>query len=226
MMNEFNPQREMLFQPAQKSIDLKTEKNVYPEGRRIMDEKGNETITDEPRKAIDISKVSGVADVEFLHYGSGEFDPESLKYIKTEPLGACVALTLWHPKEKIGIVAHFVITNNATDGMSQIFDKIKSAGLKPSDFEARLFGGGKGQSGDNKPGSQRLIRDAWKELSSENVPLLETDLYGDKIRCIALDLDEGQVYDYPYETESILKNDSPVENIKIPIRPMPKLSKR
>ena len=222
MIDESRSRGDMKFRPDRKSIDLKIEEGVYPEGRKVLDEDGNEITANEPRAMVDLSDMDGVADVKFLHYGSGKFEPEGLKYLKTEPLGACVALTLWHPESKIGIIAHFAITNNAASGTSIVFDKIRDAGLNPSSFQARLFGGSN-ENDDSKARSQRLVQDIWQKLSDDSVPLLETDLYGANVRCTALNLEGGEACDYPYEEASTTKNDTPVDNVKMPIRSLPKL---
>ncbi len=206
-------------------ISLVIEEGKYPEGRSFINSTTGEMETGGARRTLKIEHEQGVGDVKFFHYGQGQFSAAGLKYIKTEPLGACVGLTLWHSRLKIGIVAHFVITNNAAKGINSIFDEIKSTGTDPSEFEARLFGGGAADHGDNKPGSQRLIKDINEGLVREDVSLLEleVDLYGASARCVALKLENGEVYDYPYDTASISKNDHPIENKRLPVNSLPPL---
>lgn len=206
-----------------RGIQLVVEEGIFSEGRIVMRD-GIETKTHEPRSMIDVANLRGVANVAFLHYGEATFSPDGVRFLKTEPLGACVALTFWSPDQKHGVIAHFVTTQDAVQGLHDVLDQLHARSLSPADLEARLFGGGASDRGnENKPGSQRLVQELWEGLSRAEVPLLEADLYGSDVRCIVMALETGEVFDYPYEADAVAKNDTPIENRRLPVRSLPPL---
>ena len=74
-------------------------------------------------------------------------------------LGSCVAITLWHPRERLGGMCHFLLPEPpptraravhglpdgryGTDAMRWLAARIGARGLRCSEFEATLFGGGR-----------------------------------------------------------------------------------
>ena len=70
-------------------------------------------------------------------------------------LGSCVAITLWHPKRRIGGMCHFMLPERnhprlpgkldgryADEALSYFLLEIEKSGTRPQEYEARLFGGG------------------------------------------------------------------------------------
>ncbi len=70
-------------------------------------------------------------------------------------LGSCVAITLWHPRQKIGGMCHYLLPvckgrecgktldgRYAYDAMKLFVRELQKTGSKPRDFEAKIFGGG------------------------------------------------------------------------------------
>jgi len=69
-------------------------------------------------------------------------------------LGSCVAVTLWHPRRRIGGMCHYMLpsrirgTGGALDGrygdeaLDLLAREIKAAHGYPHEYEAKLFGGG------------------------------------------------------------------------------------
>lgn len=69
-------------------------------------------------------------------------------------LGSCVAITLWHPRRRIGGMCHYMLpdrirgTGVALDGrygdeaLDLLTNEIKAAHGYPHEYEAKLFGGG------------------------------------------------------------------------------------
>lgn len=67
-------------------------------------------------------------------------------------LGSCIAIVLWHPIKRIGGMCHYMLptsgNNNVVDGkyadgaMQLFLQRINSAGTKPSEYQAKIFGGG------------------------------------------------------------------------------------
>ncbi|MCQ8129143.1 chemotaxis protein CheD [Methylomonas rivi] len=97
----------------------------------------------EPENCIDI----------FLQPGEFYFGDRQTR-IRTL-LGSCVAITLWHPRRKIGGMCHYLLPmckgrdcgktldgRYAHDAMKLFVGELHKAGGKPHDFEAKMFGGG------------------------------------------------------------------------------------
>lgn len=70
-------------------------------------------------------------------------------------LGSCVAITLWNPRRKLGAMCHIMLPHRGSPKKQDLLDgryadeavalmlkDIKRAGCRPTDFEAKLFGGG------------------------------------------------------------------------------------
>jgi chemotaxis protein CheD len=71
-------------------------------------------------------------------------------------LGSCVALTLWHPRLRIGGMCHYMLPSTcgsrppvrgpaglyALDALQLFRREIHNAGTQPSDYIAKMFGGG------------------------------------------------------------------------------------
>lgn len=87
----------------------------------------------------------------FLHPGEWYFGDEDTRIRTT--LGSCVAITLWHRRLRIGGMCHFMLpgtdepktTLNArygNDALQLLLAEIHRHGTQPSEYEAKLFGGG------------------------------------------------------------------------------------
>lgn len=69
-------------------------------------------------------------------------------------LGSCVAVTLWHPLRLIGGMCHYMLPTRGLkrgrepdgrygdEAMELFLDQVKRHGTRPSEYEAKLFGGG------------------------------------------------------------------------------------
>lgn len=83
-----------------------------------------------------------------LWFGGGDVRISTL-------LGSCVAITLWHPRFRVGGMCHFMLPGRpatgrpAPDGryasgaMVYLVRRVADAGLRLTEFEAKLFGGGR-----------------------------------------------------------------------------------
>lgn len=70
-------------------------------------------------------------------------------------LGSCVAVTLWHPRRRIGGMCHFMLPSRrrppgadpdgryADEAMELLLRDIRQVHARPEEFEAKLFGGGR-----------------------------------------------------------------------------------
>jgi chemotaxis protein CheD len=69
-------------------------------------------------------------------------------------LGSCVAVTLWHPRRRIGGMCHYMLPSRilgagkpldgryGDEALELLAREIKAAHGQPHEFEAKLFGGG------------------------------------------------------------------------------------
>jgi chemotaxis receptor (MCP) glutamine deamidase CheD len=191
-------------------LTLEVRRGEYPIGRKILNKEGVEEDAKD-RTLLKPTEMNGVTDVPFLQYGIGNFEDMGLRYIKTEPLGSCVALTLYSPDDKLGGIGHFTVTNNAVDGARKILQELEQRGVKLDGLQARLFGGSvseqkrRGEDIVDNPDSQKLIIDLLTVLQRKNIAIVEHDLYGDQVRCVMLSLEDGEVFDYPYDNMSVKK---------------------
>ncbi|MBC2731907.1 chemotaxis protein CheD [Thiobacillus sp.] len=97
-------------------------------------------------------KLQGVIEI-FLQPGELWFGDEYTR-IRTL-LGSCVAVTLWHPGRRIGGMCHYMLPKrggqrgaNEPDGrygdeaLEILLQDMRARHAQPSEFEAKLFGGG------------------------------------------------------------------------------------
>ena len=111
-----------------------------------------------PEDAIDI----------FLQPGDFYFGDSNTR-IRTL-LGSCVAISIWHPRLHIGGMCHYMLprrprqkTNDALDGryaedvMQLFMHELKYSKTKPSEYKAKLFGGGNMFSSTKKPSGHTSV---------------------------------------------------------------------
>lgn len=91
----------------------------------------------------------------FLQPGEIYFGDSSTR-IRTV-LGSCVAITLWHPREKVGGMCHYMLGRRrgpkhkataeldgkyADEALQLLLREIDAVGGNPREYEVKLFGGG------------------------------------------------------------------------------------
>ena len=70
-------------------------------------------------------------------------------------LGSCVSITLWHPRLRVGGMSHFLLPTRGgllkseeldgrygDEALSLMINELKAAGVKHTQCEAKIFGGG------------------------------------------------------------------------------------
>ncbi len=89
----------------------------------------------------------------FLQPGELWFGDENTR-IRTL-LGSCVAVTLWHPRKRIGGMCHYMLPTRghghagelngryADEALAALLGEVRSARSQPHEYEAKLFGGGR-----------------------------------------------------------------------------------
>lgn len=148
----------------------------------------------------------------FLQPGEFYFGEDSTR-VRTV-LGSCVAMTLWHPRLRIGGMCHYMLPARpsgdggesldgryADEAMQLFMRQLKASRTRPADFQVKLFGGGNMFA--RLPGSSRLRH---MDISERNVEagrallkrhgfeLTAEDLGGLGHRNVMLDLWSGDVW--------------------------------
>lgn len=133
-----------------------------------------------------------------LHFGKGVV-------LKTL-LGSCVALTLWHPRLRIGGMCHFMLPQRPRTGLRELDGRygdeavltlvhcIELAGAKSTEFVCNLYGGA-----DTMPDAaqfkfnigERNIQAGWQLADAFGFQLAEVDVGDNVPRKVTLDLNTG-----------------------------------
>jgi chemotaxis protein CheD len=131
-------------------------------------------------------------------------------------LGSCIAICLWHPVKRVGGMCHFMLpgmsksqplsgrdrntpARYSEDALELFLEEIKKSRTVPSEYEAKIFGGGclicdeMGKGGDSAIGN-RNIESAKRLLSDRKVKIVAEDLGGNFHRKIFFDLWDGEVW--------------------------------
>lgn len=137
-----------------------------------------------------------------FHFGAGNTRISTL-------LGSCVSITLWHPRRHIGGMCHYMLTerkrpaNAKLDGRfaSEAFDlflqHVEAAGTRPSDYQAKLFGGANmltGPSGQQMDIGPRNVAYGRQLLASRNIALMAEHVAGSGRRKLHFDIWSGDVW--------------------------------
>ena len=140
-----------------------------------------------------------------FHFGGGNTRISTL-------LGSCVSLTLWHPRKRIGGMCHYMMAERdqrtepagqrpdgryATEAFELFLLHIGKAGTRPSEYQAKLFGGANmfGQKAEGKLGiGTRNIEIAHQFLASQHIALLAEHIGGSGRRKLHFDVWNGNVW--------------------------------
>jgi chemotaxis protein CheD len=140
-----------------------------------------------------------------FYFGSGHTRISTL-------LGSCISITLWHPRKKIGGMCHYMLTernpqntrppNVALDGryaaeaFALFLQHVEAAGTKPSEYQAKIFGGSNmfdgGIAGKMDIGP-RNIAYGRQLLASKNIALMAEHVGGSGRRKLHFELWTGDV---------------------------------
>jgi chemotaxis protein CheD len=123
-------------------------------------------------------------------------------------LGSCVAISLWHPKRRLGGMCHFLLPARKGAPAAQLDGRygeeaiellvraLVKAGTRPSDYVAHLYGGADtmpDQAGVKFNVGERNIEQGWTLIDKHGFQLDGVDV-GDFVpRTVILTLATGQV---------------------------------
>jgi chemotaxis protein CheD len=151
----------------------------------------------------------------FLQPGEFYFGDEKTR-IRTL-LGSCVAVTLWHPRKRIGGMCHYMLptrpTNSgmkggadpaldgryADEAMQLFMRELRTAKTRPGEYQVKLFGGGNMFAGGDGAKRHLNISERNVEVGREMIMklgfrLAAEDLGGKGHRNVILELWNGDVW--------------------------------
>lgn len=125
-------------------------------------------------------------------------------------LGSCVAVTLWHPAQRIGGMCHFMlprrprhgIAAGARDGrygdeaLEMLAGELRAAGTRPDEYETKLFGGGRmfAAKGSVLPVPDQNVAAARALAAHHGFKVAGEHLGGHGHRHVALDIWSGHTW--------------------------------
>jgi len=137
------------------------------------------------------------------HYYFGR-EPGSIRTL----LGSCVALTLWHPKRRIGGMCHYLLPErqrNATqppdgrfgnEAIALLIEQITRAGTQPTEYEVHLYGGADTLPDHLTHKTQVGVRNielGWTLVDRHGFQLVGVDVGDNVPRTVRLDMRSGEV---------------------------------
>lgn len=141
-------------------------------------------------------------------------------------LGSCVSITLWHPRRHIGGMCHYMMAERdrpnerapkappdgryAAEAFELFLQHIERAGTRPSEYQAKLFGGA--NMFGSKPEAKldvgaRNIDCGRAFLAAYHIPLLAEHIGGSGRRKLHFDLWTGNVWlSFPDGTGAVIRS--------------------
>lgn len=125
-------------------------------------------------------------------------------------LGSCVAITMWHPKQLIGGMCHYLLPSRglnkrlsqgffADEAVNMFLGAVSKANTKASEYEVKVFGGGNmfealGESSKHINVSHNNIVAGGNLLKLHGFKVTATDVGGSFHRKVFLELWNGDVW--------------------------------
>lgn len=127
-------------------------------------------------------------------------------------LGSCVSITLWHAASRMGGMSHFLLPSRGSprllgqgldgrygdEALQAMLADFERAGIRPSQCQAKVFGGGNMFPGQSRAGAiqvgQRNGEAARVLLQEHGIALVGESLFGYGHRQIIFDVDSGDVW--------------------------------
>jgi len=125
-------------------------------------------------------------------------------------LGSCVAITLWHPRKRIGAMSHFLLGSRGQrpvieldgrygdEAMLLMLGELARLDVKPMHCEAKLFGGGNMFPQPSRVHSPTVGENngecAHRLLCAHGIQIVSENLFGEGHRQIIFDVARGDVW--------------------------------
>jgi len=124
-------------------------------------------------------------------------------------LGSCVAITLWHPRLRIGGMCHFLLPGRARtpampfdgryadEALALLVEDMAGAGTTPREYEASLYGGGNMfpdiEPCDKESVGHKNAAAAKQLVSNYGIRIKDSSLEGNGHRMVDFDVARGLV---------------------------------
>jgi len=119
-------------------------------------------------------------------------------------LGSCVAVTLWHPVDRVVAMTHIVLPSSAvnsgpryaTEAIAHLIRVLNQRLYKPADFEVGLYGGGMMFSIEDKDCmdvGERNVSKTRELLKLAGFRIKHSDVLGPVYRHLTISRDSGQI---------------------------------
>ena len=124
-------------------------------------------------------------------------------------LGSCVSITLWHPRKRIGGMCHYMMTERertadaaldgryANEAFALFLHHVEKAGTRPSEYQAKLFGGAnmfRNSKGGGMDVGGRNVEYAHRLLDVAHIALVAEHVAGSGRRKLHFDVWSGDVW--------------------------------
>lgn len=125
-------------------------------------------------------------------------------------LGSCVAVTLWHPAKRIGVMSHVLLPRRgakhrlaggpgqdarfAEDALRLMVGRLREAGVDPGECACKLFGGAQVFSGSDSGIGNANVRELRELLSRAGVSIASEHVEGTGHRVIRFVVGTGEVW--------------------------------
>lgn len=150
---------------------------------------------------------------QHLRLFPGEFAVASSSTCIHTLLGSCVSVTLWHPRQKVGAMSHFLLPSRrgraragpdarfGDDALDLMLAQLARLKVEPRQCQAKIFGGG---SMFGKRGTHRSFdigrqngHMAQRLLQAHRIPIVSSSLFGEGHLNIMFDTGSGEVWSRP-----------------------------
>jgi chemotaxis protein CheD len=125
-------------------------------------------------------------------------------------LGSCVSITLWHPRQRVGAMSHFLLADRGArkgplldarygaEALELMLIGLARLGVAGSDCEAKIFGGGNMFPNQTATRAlhvgQRNGESARGFLQARGIAVCSESLFGSGHRQIVFDVGTGDVW--------------------------------
>lgn len=140
----------------------------------------------------------------------GEYFTGDAQYRIRTLLGSCVSITLWHPQLRVGAMSHFLLARRTArpafgldgrygdEAMCLMLNELKQVGVRPSECEGKIFGGGDmfplQMRSDEMSVGRRNGEVARELLRAHGISIVSESLFGVGHRQIIFDVGSGNVW--------------------------------
>lgn len=143
-------------------------------------------------------------DIRRIFLSPGEVACAAAPTLITTVLGSCVAITLWDRERRVGGINHFVLPpgkltrSSARYGdvaMAELLEGMKRLGSRPSDLEAKVFGGaGVLAVGHQGSVGAANVQFALETLERHEIPIVAERVGGQRGRLLVFNTETGDAF--------------------------------